>query len=116
MMFTPMSVVVTTGVDREGITSRSGIMDGRSVYCGCRAHSPVAGGRRPEVQYEAAPMTCRNCGTEIAAKALICYRCGKATTDPRIKPPAEESVFAKPRRAIWPYLVAAAGVAAGLAA
>jgi hypothetical protein len=60
-------------------------------------------------------MTCRNCGTEIANKALICYRCGKATTEPRVKPPAEESVFAKPRRALWPLLTAA-GVAAGLVA
>ncbi len=33
-------------------------------------------------------MTCRNCGTEIADKALICYRCGTATTEARIKPPA----------------------------
>jgi hypothetical protein len=31
---------------------------------------------------------CRNCGTEIAAKALICYRCGTATTEARIKAPA----------------------------
>jgi ribosomal protein L40E len=30
---------------------------------------------------------CRNCGTEIAAKALICYRCGTATTEARIKAP-----------------------------
>ena len=80
--------------------------------------SPVALSRRRSfgVQYEVAPiMTCRNCGTEIADKALICYRCGKATTDPRIKPPAEESVFAKPRRAIWPWVTAAA-LAVGLAA
>jgi hypothetical protein len=33
-------------------------------------------------------MICTNCGTEIAEKALICYRCGQATTEPRIKPPA----------------------------
>ena len=32
-------------------------------------------------------MTCSNCGTEIADKALICYRCGQATSAPRIKPP-----------------------------
>ena len=32
-------------------------------------------------------MKCRNCGTEIADKALICYRCGEATTAPRIAPP-----------------------------
>src|ERR671913_541757 len=33
-------------------------------------------------------MICTNCGTEIADKALICYRCGQATTEPRIKAPA----------------------------
>jgi hypothetical protein len=27
-------------------------------------------------------MQCRNCGTEIADKAIICYRCGASTTDP----------------------------------
>ena len=26
-------------------------------------------------------MTCRSCGIEIAEKALICYKCGAATTD-----------------------------------
>jgi uncharacterized membrane protein YvbJ len=30
-------------------------------------------------------MTCRNCGTEIAEKALICYRCGTATTEAKYK-------------------------------
>ena len=33
-------------------------------------------------------MQCRHCGTEIADKALICYRCGAATTDPVRKPVA----------------------------
>jgi hypothetical protein len=33
-------------------------------------------------------MVCRECGTEIADKALICYRCGTATTEARVKPPA----------------------------
>jgi hypothetical protein len=31
-------------------------------------------------------MICKKCGTEIAAKALICYRCGTATTEPLYKP------------------------------
>ena len=31
-------------------------------------------------------MICRNCGTEIADKAIVCYRCGTATTDPIRKP------------------------------
>ena len=33
-------------------------------------------------------MTCRKCGTEIADKAIVCYKCGTATTDPVFKPPA----------------------------
>ena len=33
-------------------------------------------------------MICRNCQTEIADKALICYRCGTATTEARFKPAA----------------------------
>ena len=31
---------------------------------------------------------CRHCGTEIADKALICYRCGTATTEATFKPAA----------------------------
>ena len=31
-------------------------------------------------------MNCRNCGIEIADKALICYRCGTATTEAKFKP------------------------------
>jgi hypothetical protein len=26
-------------------------------------------------------MICKHCGTEIADKALVCYRCGRATAD-----------------------------------
>jgi len=33
-------------------------------------------------------MKCRSCGAEIAANALICYKCGTATTEAKIKPPA----------------------------
>ena len=51
-------------------------------------------------------MTCRNCGTEIAANALICYRCGTATVEPRVRPPAQGSVFARPRRR-WPVVALA---------
>jgi hypothetical protein len=31
-------------------------------------------------------MVCRQCGTEIADKALICYRCGTATAEATFKP------------------------------
>lgn len=40
-------------------------------------------------------MNCRQCGTEIAEKALICYKCGAATTDPVHQPPS-----ARPRSRI----------------
>lgn len=50
-------------------------------------------------------MTCKHCGTEIADKALICYRCGRATTEPRIAPPAEGSLFDRPRRSRLPMIV-----------
>jgi hypothetical protein len=33
-------------------------------------------------------MLCRQCGTEIADKAIVCYRCGLATTDP-VRQPAQ---------------------------
>ena len=33
-------------------------------------------------------MICRNCGTEIADKAIVCYRCGTGTADP-VRKPAE---------------------------
>lgn len=38
-------------------------------------------------------MICKHCQTEIADKALICYRCGRSTTEPRVAPPAEGSLF-----------------------
>lgn len=55
-------------------------------------------------------MTCRNCGTEIAEKALICYRCGTATASPKIAPPP-------PRKARGPVpLIATLLVIAAVAA
>ena len=36
-------------------------------------------------------MKCRSCGAEIAANALICYKCGTATTEAKIKPPARRA-------------------------
>jgi len=50
-------------------------------------------------------MICKYCGTEIADKALICYKCGNATTEPRIKPPAEGPLFERPRGSRLPVLV-----------
>ena len=50
-------------------------------------------------------MLCKHCGTEIADKALICYRCGNATTEPRIKPPADGPIFNRPRRSRLPMVI-----------
>jgi hypothetical protein len=50
-------------------------------------------------------MICRSCGTEIADNALICFRCGTATTEPRVKPP-ERGRSPRPRRSRGPVLVA----------
>ena len=48
-------------------------------------------------------MQCRQCGTEIADKAIVCYRCGAATTDP-----VRRAVPVKPRRSPLLSFVAAA--------
>jgi hypothetical protein len=37
-------------------------------------------------------ITCRSCGTEIAANALICFKCGTATTEARVPAPAPSSL------------------------
>jgi uncharacterized membrane protein YvbJ len=49
-------------------------------------------------------MTCKHCGAQIADKALICYRCGNATTEPRVKPPDDVSLFERPRRSRVPLV------------
>lgn len=51
-------------------------------------------------------MICKQCGTEIADKALICYRCGAATTEPRVKPAAMRSGRGRPRRSLVPAALA----------
>jgi uncharacterized membrane protein YvbJ len=51
-------------------------------------------------------MICKHCGTEIADKALICYRCGNATTEPRVRPPVRT-----PRRSPLPSLLALVALA-----
>jgi hypothetical protein len=58
-------------------------------------------------------MTCRVCGTEIAANALICYRCGTATADPRISPPTRRP-SGRPAWLVAGLLAAAAAALAWL--
>jgi hypothetical protein len=50
-------------------------------------------------------MTCKYCQTEIADKALICFRCGRSTTEPRIAPPTGGSLFEHRRRSRRPMIV-----------
>jgi hypothetical protein len=58
-------------------------------------------------------MKCRSCGTEIAANALICYRCGTATAEPRIPAPTKRR--ASTARWLVPVLAAGGAVAAAAA-
>ena len=50
-------------------------------------------------------MRCRQCGTEIADKALICYRCGAATAEAKFKPPPLSSRRSSLRRILVVALV-----------
>ena len=55
-------------------------------------------------------MKCRSCGAVIADNALICYKCGTATAEPRIAPPK-----ARPRASRWPWALLVAAAIAALA-
>ena len=52
-------------------------------------------------------MTCKYCQTDIAEKALICYRCGRSTTEPRVASPLQGSLFEGRRRSRLPMVGAA---------
>jgi ribosomal protein L40E len=56
-------------------------------------------------------VTCRSCGATIADKALICYKCGTATTEAKYQP-----VSLRPKRSGPTPLVIAVIVAALLIA
>jgi uncharacterized membrane protein YvbJ len=51
-------------------------------------------------------MQCRSCGAEIADKALICYKCGAATTEARYQPAALPK--ASSRSGLLPTVIALA--------
>jgi uncharacterized membrane protein YvbJ len=54
-------------------------------------------------------MQCRQCGTEIADKAIVCYRCGAATTDP-----VRKAVPVQRRRSLVPVVAIVVLVALAL--
>ena len=58
-------------------------------------------------------MPCRQCGTEIADKALICYKCGAATTDPVFAPPAEARAWPRVSLVTLASAMLAAALVAG---
>jgi hypothetical protein len=51
-------------------------------------------------------MQCRNCGTEIADKAIVCYRCGHPTADP-----VRKAAVIRPKRSPLVSLLVAAVLA-----
>ena len=51
-------------------------------------------------------MQCRSCGAEIADKALICYKCGTATTEAKYQPAALPK--ASSRSGLLPTVIALA--------
>lgn len=55
-------------------------------------------------------MRCRFCDTEIADKALICFRCGKPTVDAKVAPVALRR--GGPSGAVTAAVVVASGAAA----
>jgi len=62
-------------------------------------------------------MQCRKCGAEIAEKALICYRCGTATTEAKYQPPpppGQRSSSAMASRTIVLVIAIASAVLAAL--
>jgi len=56
-------------------------------------------------------MKCRECGTEIADKALICFRCGASVQEAVHKP----YVATKKRRPVMVYVIIAVLVLAAMA-
>jgi hypothetical protein len=55
-------------------------------------------------------MVCRQCGTEIAAKAIICYKCGAATAVPT-RPVSGRGPTSRRAVPLWAWALAAAIVA-----
>ena len=49
-------------------------------------------------------MLCRHCGTEIADKAIVCFRCGAGTTDP-VRQPAP--IRARKRSPLFSFVIVA---------
>ena len=75
-----MRPTVTTGQVRVGMTSRKGIIAPSILG------KPEGPRRWTSLPHPFPCMLCQNCGTEIADKAIVCFRCGQATVAPLRKP------------------------------
>ena len=53
-------------------------------------------------------MQCRNCSAEIANKALICYKCGTATTEAKYQPAKLPGASSRSRSALVATVIAIA--------
>ena len=53
-------------------------------------------------------MQCRSCGVQIADKALICYKCGTATTEAKYQPAPLPRASSAWQRALVPTAIALA--------
>jgi hypothetical protein len=73
----------------DGVAPRAGKLFRAVRLCSRGGDHPARGSLRL--------MRCRQCGTEIADKALICYRCGAATTEAKFKPLSPSSRRSPPR-------------------
>ena len=67
-------------------------------------------GRRCVAAAPLSCMVCSKCGTEIADKAIVCFRCGQATTAPTRRPAEPLS----PWRRLWSLLALVVLVLAAL--
>jgi uncharacterized membrane protein YvbJ len=57
-------------------------------------------------------MQCRQCGAEIADKALICYKCGTATTAAKYQPAPLRAKRSRPNTLIVVLVIALLLIAA----
>ena len=58
-------------------------------------------------------MVCRQCGTGIADKAIICYKCGTATAIPESRP-ARRTQATRSRIPVWVWATVAAAAASAI--
>lgn len=57
-------------------------------------------------------MQCRQCGTEIAEKAIICYKCGTATAIPAARPAGRSRTSGRGGVPGWLWVLIAAAIIA----